>query len=61
LQIRWNNVVIKSVSLASATTVHKKLIPIAAFLAPRTGTLGMYVTSPNGRIVKIEGLAILRA
>jgi Bacterial Ig domain/Bacterial cadherin-like domain len=60
LQVRWNNVVLGNVNLASPTTVHHALIPIAAFTTPRAGTLQLYVTSPNGKLVIIEGLAILR-
>jgi hypothetical protein len=61
LQVRWNNVPIGNVSLASPTTVRHVLIPIAAWPAPRAGSLRVYVTSPNGRSVIIEGLAVLRA
>jgi hypothetical protein len=61
VQVRWNNVVIANVNLASAATVHHKLIPIAAFATPRAGTVGFYVTSPTGKVVKIEGLAVLHA
>jgi Cadherin-like domain/Bacterial Ig domain len=61
VQVRWNNVVIANVNLAQGTTAHRKLIPIAAFATPRTGTVSMYVTSPTGKVVKIEGLAVLRA
>jgi hypothetical protein len=61
LQVRWNNVVIGNVSLVSPTTVHHVLIPIAAWTAPKAGTLRVYVTSPSGRSVIVEGLAALRA
>lgn len=61
LQVRWNNVVIGGVNLAAPTTQHHVLIPIAAWAAPKAGTLRFYVTSPNGKPVIIEGLAVLRA
>jgi hypothetical protein len=61
VQVRFNNVVIANVNLASAVTVRHALIPIAAFPAVRAGTLALFVTSPTGKSVIIEGLAVLRA
>jgi hypothetical protein len=61
VQARWNNVPIANVSLASPVTVRHALIPIAVFPGLRSGSLRLYVTSPNGRGVAIEGLAVLRS
>jgi hypothetical protein len=61
VQVRWNNVTIANVNLASPGTVRHALVPIAAFPTPKAGTLRLYVTSPNGKSVIIEGLAVLRA
>jgi hypothetical protein len=61
LQVRWNNILIASVNLASPVAVHRALIPIASFPVVRAGTVRLNVTSPSGRAVTIEGLAVLRA
>ena len=61
LDVRWNNVVIKNISLVSPVTVHHALIGLAGFTAPQAGTLRLDVTSATGRPVIIEGLAVLRA
>jgi Bacterial Ig domain len=60
VQVRWNNVPIANVNLKNPVTVRHVAIPIAAFATPKAGSLRFYNTSPNGRLVIIEGLAILR-
>jgi hypothetical protein len=61
VQVRFNGAVIANASLASPVTTRHALIPIAAFPTPRAGTVQVYVTSPTGKLVAIEGLAVLRA
>jgi hypothetical protein len=59
-QVRWNGVVTANVSLASSTTKHKQLVAIASFSSVHSGTLTVTVTSPSGKYVVVEGLAVSR-
>ena len=58
LEVRWKGAVVKTVSLVNPTSVRKQVIQIAAFPTTQTGTVTVTVTSPNGRNVLIEGLAV---
>ena len=61
VQARWNGAIIANVNLASATTLHKQVIPLATFSTAKTGTLALTVTSSTGKVVTIEGLAVSNA
>jgi hypothetical protein len=58
VQVRWGATVIANVNLYSHITLHKQLIEVAAFSTDKSGTLTLVVTSPTGKTVGIEGLAI---
>ena len=61
VQVRWNAKVIANVDLHRATTAHKQVIPLHTWSTALPGTLTMTVTSPSGRPVVIEGLAVYNA
>jgi streptogramin lyase len=57
-QVRWNGAVIASIDTYHATTIHKHVIHIVSWPSTHSGTLTVTVTSPTGKTVVIEGLAI---
>jgi hypothetical protein len=61
VQIRWNGSVVTNVSLYGPTTLRKRVIPVANFATVHTGTLTITMTSPTGKAVLIEGLAVYNA
>jgi hypothetical protein len=58
--VRWKGVGIKAINLAYPATQHNVLFPIASFAAPQAGPVQVIVTSPSGRQVVIQGLAVSR-
>lgn len=58
IEVRWNNKVVKTYNLANRTTLHEQVLTVAKFSSAQKGTLTVIVTSPNGKVVPIEGLAI---
>ena len=58
VQVRWNGVVTANVNLASSSTIHKQVITVANFSSARAGTLTATITSPTGKTVAIEGVAV---
>jgi hypothetical protein len=59
VRVYLGSTLLKSISLSSATTVYRKVIPIASFSATHSGTLTIRVVS-SGRRVSIDGVAIKR-
>ena len=55
VRVYWNGALVRTISLESATTVHRKLLAIATFGTTRTGTLVIVVV--GSRPVLIDGLA----
>src|SRR4029079_8333454 len=55
IQVRWNNVPIANVNLAATGTLHKQVFWVGSFASVKSGTLTIWVTSPNGKTVAIEG------
>lgn len=60
VQVRWNNVVVGSVSLYNATTARKQVIAVKSWSSLQTGALKLVVTSPSGKLVGLEGLAVYK-
>jgi hypothetical protein len=48
------------VSLAATTTQRQVLLALPALTSARSGTLRIAITSPSGRLVQIDGIAIRR-
>ncbi|HEX5616409.1 MAG TPA: hypothetical protein VFZ83_14740 [Acidimicrobiia bacterium] len=60
VKVYWNNVLVKSVSTAGATTKYSQFIEVADFGAvPKTGTVKIVVSS-SGKPLFLEGLAVLK-
>jgi hypothetical protein len=59
VKVYWNGTLLKTVSLASATTVNQKLIVIKTWSTAHTGTLKIKVSSSGKRVI-IDGVAIRR-
>lgn len=57
--VYWGSKLLKQLSLASATTVYRKLIPVTTFTDVKNGTLSIRVTS-GGKPVVVDGVAISR-
>lgn len=55
--VYWNNVLVKTVSLRSATTVNKKSITVLSFSSVRTGTLKLRVSSSGAKVL-VDGVGI---
>lgn len=49
----------RRISLASAAATGKVLIPIRTFGKPRSGVVTVKVVSPNGEIVRLEGIGVV--
>jgi virginiamycin B lyase len=61
VSVKWNGKVVANVNLYRAgATVHKQVVSVASFSSAQTGTLTITVTSPNGKAISIEGLAVNR-
>ncbi len=60
VKVYWGATLLRMVSLYSATTVDRALIPVRTFAAPRSGTLSIKVVS-SGKKVIIDGVAIRRS
>jgi hypothetical protein len=59
VRVYWGSTLLRTVSLYSAKTVHRKLITVATFSGARRGTLSIKVYS-SGKKVIIDGIAIRR-
>ena len=59
VKVFWGTTLLKTVSLVSSTTVHRKVITIAQFSAAKTGTIVIKV-STSGKAVLIDGLGVKR-
>jgi hypothetical protein len=57
VEVRWNGVVLKSIGLSSATLRRNVVVGIATFPTAQAGTLRLTVISPNGKSVRIAGIA----
>ena len=57
--IYWGGNRVRTISLASPTTVHRKLIPITVFSSARVGTLTVRVVSTD-RPVLVDGVVVSR-
>lgn len=57
IQILWNDVVLKQVSLTASSTVKKFLITLTPFASVQTGTLKVKGVSA-GKRVEIDGLGV---
>jgi hypothetical protein len=55
--VYWGSTLLRTISLRSAVTVNRKVIPVATFPSIRSGTLTITVRS-SGRAVIIDGVAI---
>jgi hypothetical protein len=58
--VYWGTTLLKTISLTSATTVHRKVISVATFSSVRTGTLRIKVVS-SGKKVIIDGVGLRRS
>jgi hypothetical protein len=56
VRVYWNGVSIANISLVSASTAHKVLLPITTFGAVSNGGLTLMTTS-TAKTVRIDGLA----
>jgi len=61
VQVRWNGTLLSTINLYSPTTVRAQVVGIHTFSTAHTGTLTATVSSPTGKSVLIEGLAIYDA
>jgi hypothetical protein len=59
VQVKFNGVVVASLNLHASSTLHRQIILVANFASVKTGTLLVTVTSPNGKVVTLEGAAVL--
>jgi len=59
VRVYWGTTLLKTISLVSSTTVHRKVFTIAQFSAAKTGTVVIKV-STSGKAVLIDGLGIRR-
>ena len=59
MKVYWNGTLLKTISLASATTVNKKVIAIKTWTSGHAGTLKLKV-STSGKKVLIDGVVIRR-
>lgn len=57
VKVRWNGTTLRRIELTASSTKRKRIISVASFGAPRTGTLKIKVVSRK-RPVLIEGMAI---
>ena len=60
VRIYWGSTLLRTVRLASATTVHQRVLEVAAFTSGRIGTVTIRVVS-RGRRVEVDGLAVRRS
>jgi Fibronectin type III domain len=58
VQVRWNGAVLASVNTYNGATLHRQVVRVALWPTAHSGRLTATVTSPNGRTVSIEGLAV---
>jgi hypothetical protein len=59
IQVKFNGVVVANVNLSHAGTLHKQIIKVASFTSVKTGAFVITATSANGKVVVLEGAAIL--
>jgi hypothetical protein len=59
VRVYWGSTLLRTISLKSATTIHRRLISVTAFGYVRTGTVTLRVYG-SGHNVIIDGLAIRR-
>jgi virginiamycin B lyase len=61
VSVKWNGKVVANVNLGRAgATSYRQVVSVAKFTSVQTGTLTIIATSPNGKPVPVEGLAINR-
>jgi hypothetical protein len=56
-KVYWGSTLLRTISLYSATTMSRRVLPVAAWGSPRSGTLSIKV-STRGKKVIIDGVAI---
>jgi hypothetical protein len=59
VQVKFNGTVVANVNLTHNGTLHKQIIQVANFTSVKTGTLLITVTSANGKVVVLEGVAAI--
>jgi hypothetical protein len=59
VKVYWGSTLLKTISLASSTTVYRKVFTITTFSAVKTGTVVIKV-STSGKAVMIDGLGVKR-
>jgi hypothetical protein len=59
VRVYWNGSLVRTISLRSATTVNRKVLPVATFGSARSGTVRIIVRSSGARVL-IDGLAVRR-
>lgn len=59
VRVYWQGALVRTISLASPTVVHRKVVSVVAFSSGRVGTLRIRV-STSGKPVFIDGVAISR-
>jgi hypothetical protein len=59
VKVYWNGALIKTVSLVSATTVNRKVLPIKTWTSAHTGTLRIKVATSGPKVI-IDGILIRR-
>jgi hypothetical protein len=57
-QVRWNGVTIANLNTYWSSTVRKQVVRVANWPSAHAGTLTITVTSPTGKLVAVEGLAV---
>jgi subtilisin family serine protease len=57
VKVRWNGTTLRKIKLTASSTKRTRIISVASFGAPRTGTLTIKVVSRD-RTVLIEGMAV---
>jgi hypothetical protein len=58
VQIRWNGAVIATLNTYWSVTYHQQVVTVANWPTAHTGTLTATVTSPTGKTIALEGLAV---
>lgn len=58
VQVRWNGAVLANVNTYNGGTLHQQVVRVALWPTAHAGTLTATVTSPNGKTISIEGLAV---
>lgn len=59
VKVYWGSTLLRTISLASTTTVNHQLITVKTFTSARTGTLTIRVISSSRKVV-IDGVGIRR-